>query len=541
MASSFPPRVGTVFADRYQLRELLGSGGVGQVFRAWDLQAQRLVALKVFNPAAISAPTWAAYAELVTNAARLRHPDLVLPQGLSPTIPAAPLAPMESLVGEDLATLRARLGRVPWPRAVEIAARVAEILHAVLSVTGVAHRDLKATNVFISETGAVKLLDYGVAEFDAQPADRTRVDSALGIVDYKAPEQLENNIGGYHADVFSLAVLVFEMIAGERPFSGPSYFVVARKILLEPAPSLSAMVPGVPPALDRLLQRALSKRHVDRHADLQALQRAFTELLRSVPRAAGSGQQAAQPAPGRPTRPAAAAVDDEPMTMQAPPRGPRRPVSRAPTGQVRQTTPTSSIKKTVPTGARAVVTASDGEGLSEVNRISQTVMVKAPTAPPARSAVPDHTVVYSPTGATSQRAAPVLARGEPSPEELDDELLRTQVHSNDEPEPPRVSERTLILDDITAAPRGESTLMLPDDGSAPEHTMLIPDDAQARPGGTLQIPEGTMQLPGGAATARGWTMARILIAINVGCGLLILVGLLVLVFGGDPAPLGPEK
>ena len=87
MATSFPPRVGTVFADRYQLRELLGSGGVGQVFRAWDLQSQRLVGLKVYNPAAVSPSTWAAYAELVANAARLRHPDLVLPQGLPPTLP----------------------------------------------------------------------------------------------------------------------------------------------------------------------------------------------------------------------------------------------------------------------------------------------------------------------------------------------------------------------------------------------------------------------------------------------------------------------
>jgi len=532
VASSFPPRVGTVFADRYQLRELLGSGGVGQVFRAWDLQSQRLVGLKVYNPAAVSPTTWAAYAELVANAARLRHPDLVLPQGLPPTLAPAPLAVMESLVGEDLATLRARLGRVPWPRAVEIAARVAEILHAVISATGVAHRDLKATNVFLTEAGAVKLLDYGVAEFDAQSADRTRVDSALGIVDYKAPEQLENNIGGFHADVFSLAVLVFEMICGERPFAGASYFVVARKILLEPAPSLSALVPDVPPALDRLLQRALAKRPVDRHADLQSLQRAFTELLRGVPRAATSG---------RPARPAVA--DDEQRTLEAP-RGPRRPVSRAPTGQVKTTTPTGSIKKTVPTGARAVVKANE-EGLSEVNRISQTVVAKAPTAPPPRGPAPDRTVVYAPTHPAPQRAAPVLARGGPSPEEVDDETLRTQVHTDQDDPPPRGGgERTLILDDAAAAPpRGESTLMLPDDAAAPpERTMMLPDEAEPRGGGTLQLPEGTLQLPGQAgAGARGWTLPRILIAVNVACGLLILVGLLVLVFGGDQAPLGPEK
>ena len=537
MAISYPPRVGTVFAERYQLRELLGSGGVGQVFRAWDVQAQRLIALKVFNPSGVSPTTWAAYAGVVAAALPLRHPDLVLPQGLPAALPPAPIGVMESLVGEDLATMRARLGKVPWQRAVEIGARCAEILHAVYAATGVAHRDLKASNVFVTQDGAVKLLDFGVAEFDVQSADRTRVDSALGVVDYKAPEQLEVNVGGFHADVFSLAVLVFEMVAGERPFAGASYFVVARKILLEPAPSLAEVAPeaGVPVALDALLQRALAKRPVDRFADLQAMHRAFTEVLRGAPqgsrtpRPAGrQAPQTAQPTPvtspsRAPPRPPTGRqlATDEHTTMPATPRGPRRP-------GIRQTTGTA-LKQMVPSGAKAVVVAGDGEDPTAVNRVMATVVSMAPTSASPFGTPPVMRTVIDP-GHQARRA-----------EALADDGMRTQVVAHDVSA--NQPERTMILSEENVAGRPEATLMLPSDAPQPESTMMLPEEAAVpRPEGTMQMPEGTMAMPGEAARAAGgWTLQKTLIAINVACGLLILIGLMVLVFGGGEPTLGPEK
>lgn len=529
MASTFPPRVGTVFADRYQLREALGTGGVGQVFRAWDLQAQRLVALKVYSPAAVSGATWAAYAAVVEAALPLRHPDLVLPQGLPKALGAAPLGVMESLVGEDLATMRARLGRVPWRRAVEIAVRVAEILQVVQEATGVAHRDLKATNVFVTEAGAVKLLDYGVAEFDAQSADRTRVDSALGIVDYKAPEQLETNVGGHHADVFSLAVLVFEMICGERPFTGGSYFVVARKILLEATPSVASIAPdaGVPAALEAVLQRALAKRPADRYADMQAMQRALGDVLGPAPR---GGR--AQAAPSRqPARSAAARPDDRHPAPPAAPRGGPRTASRP-----------GNLRQTVPTGTSAVVVAAAGEGASEVESISETVVAKAPVAPPARRAAADETVVYAPANLPTSRAAGDLRVPHPAPLQRGAAPSRVQAHAQrDAPSQPPRAERTLILSDDAGPPRAEATLILPEDGAPPpERTMILADEPEARPEGTLQLPESTLQLAGDGA-GRGWTLQRTLIAINVACGVLILLGLLVLVFGGDQTVMVQEK
>ena len=539
MANTFPPRVGTVFAERYQLRESLGSGGVGQVFRAWDVQAQRLVALKAFNPAGVSPTTWAAYFAVVEAAAPVRHPDLVLPQGLPPALPPAPFGVMESLVGENLATMRARMGRVPWQRAVEIGARCAEILHAVIGATGIGHRDLKASNVFVTESGAVKLLDYGVAEFDVQSPDRTRVDSMLGVVDYKAPEQLEANIGSVHADVFSLAVLVFEMIAGERPFAGASYFIVARKILLEPAPLLSEVAPaaGGPPALDALLQRALAKRPGDRFEDLQAMQKALQDALRGTPRAArGPGRPATAatppPQPARPaSKPAAPPeVDEDDMTMLAAPRtGGRKPGIRPPTGQVKQV---------VPSGAKAVVMAGAGESIAGVSKILWTVVGGVGSSPLAERdaalhTISDQAVVSAPSTRSRPRAS--VHPPEPAPEFAGRD-------AGPSPQP----ERTMIFGDANAPPRGEatlmlpgdapapeSTMMLPDDGPRPESTMMLPDDGVQHADGRTESPEGTMQIAGEAPTTSDrWPLQKILIMINVACGLLILIGLLVLVLGG---------
>ena len=164
--------------------------------------------------------------------ARLAEWSVIVDQtcDLPPTLAPAPLAVMESLVGEDLATLRARLGRVPWPRAVEIAARVAEILHAVISATGVAHRDLKATNVFLTEAGAIKLLDYGVAEFDAQSADRTRVES----LEF-GRQILTRNDADYQPPFPLTAKLDKLVIKVDRPRLSPAEEAKLRAAMLEKA------------------------------------------------------------------------------------------------------------------------------------------------------------------------------------------------------------------------------------------------------------------------------------------------------------------
>ncbi len=538
MAITFPPRVGTVFAERYQLRELLGGGGVGQVFRAWDLQAQRLVALKVFNPARVSAPTWKAYAQVVNGALPVRHPDVILPQaGVPEEFPDAPAVVLEALVGEDLASLRARQGKVPWARALEIGARVAVILDALYARTGVGHRDLKPSNVFIEQNGSVKLLDYGVAEFDVQSAESTRVDSALGMVDYKAPEQLEHNVGGHQSDMFALAVIVYEMIAGVRPFAGPSYFEVARKILLEQAPRLGEVMPEarVPVGVDVFLHRAFEKRPDDRYSDFSAMHRAFVEVLRGAPRSTVIGTTRAEV-----LKAAAEAEAEEQSTLLVKAAAGRKggsALQQAPTSTAR---PATAARQVVPTGARAVV------GHPAAANSDRTVVGGRDMLPPPA----DRTMILAdPRMASSddddvRTMMQVRGRDMPAPAE------RTMILRDDQVSGAPPAERTMILrdDQVSGAPPAERTMILRDDqvsGAPPaERTMILRDDQVSgaparRSEGTLELqgerPEGTMRLQGERAPARAWSLQRTLIVVNVTCGVLILLGLLVLVLSGGEA------
>jgi hypothetical protein len=532
-----------VFAERYQLRELLGGGGVGQVFRAWDLQAQRLVALKVFNPARVSAPTWKAYAQVVNAALPLRHPDVILPQaGVPEELPDAPAVVLEALVGEDLASLRARQGKVQWTRALEIGARCAAILDALCARTGIGHRDLKPGNVFIDQSGSVKLLDYGVAEFDVQSAESTRVDSALGMVDYKAPEQLETNVGGHQSDQFALAVIVYEMIAGQRPFAGPSYFEVARKILLEQAPRLGETMPEarLPVGVDVFLHRAFEKRPDDRYSDFAAMNRAFVEVLRGAPRSTVIGATRAEV-----LKAAAEAEAEENSTLLVKAAAGRRGGSALQQAPAAMARPATAARQVVPTGARAVVAAGNQSAAnSDRTVVSMGVGGRDAMPPPA-----DRTMIL---------ADPRMANSDE-----DDVRTMMQVRGRDMPPP---AERTMILRDdaVSGAPPAERTMILRDDAvsGAPapaERTMILRDDAvsgapapadrtmilrddavsgapKRRAEGTLQLEgeraEGTMQLQGERAPARPWTLQRTLIVVNVTCGVLILLGLLVLVLSG---------
>jgi hypothetical protein len=572
VATIFPPRVGTVFAERYQLRELLGGGGVGQVFRAWDLQAQRLVALKVFNPARVSVATWKAYAQVVNAALPVRHPDVILPQaGVPEELPDAPAVVLEALVGEDLATLRARQGRVPWARALEIGARCAVVLEALYARTGVAHRDLKASNVFIDQSGSVKLLDYGVAEFDVQSAESTRVDAALGMVDYKAPEQLETNIGGHQSDMFSLAVLVYEMIAGVRPFAGPSYFEVARKILLEPAPRIGEVMPEarVPVGVDVFLHRAFEKRPDDRYSDLAAMHRAFVEVLRGAPRATviGTTREAVLKA--------AAEAEELPTVLVGGRPAGRKGGSMLQQGPAPVATPraVTAGRQVVPSGARAVVVA--GHEPDAASTLNDRTVVSMGAMPPAA----DRTMILADPRLTADDdddEPRTTLQGRAGGRGLPPAADRTMILRDDQVSGAPPAERTMILrdDQVSGAPAADRTMILRDDqvsgAPAADRTMILRDDqvsgapraeatlmlqdegvqaaAPRRAGGTQRLrdddgerAEGTMQLPGERAPARGWTLQRTLILVNVTCGVLILLGLLWLVLSGGEAGSSPGK
>lgn len=294
-------RVSDIIARRYELRAALGGGGLGQVFRAFDDKELREVAVKLLDPARCPADAVRRHDSLALAAARARHPAIAAQRVQAAADGAPPLVVSELEEGEDLDALRARASPVPWQRACEIVGTCAEALAVLATTTGAAHRALKPGNIRVRADGAVRLLDFGVAELGVQAVP------ARGelYVEYRAPEQLEGAPGDARSDVFTLGVLLFELVTGVHPFSGASTFKVMHKVLLQPAPRPSELDPprAVPATLEALLARALARRPADRFADAAEMGRVLALVRRA---------SAAELAPAVARRPVVAAVDDGP-------------------------------------------------------------------------------------------------------------------------------------------------------------------------------------------------------------------------------------
>ncbi|MCY1061375.1 serine/threonine protein kinase [Nannocystis sp. SCPEA4] len=278
-------KVGDVLAQRWELREVLGAGALGRVFLAWDRERRQTCALKLFDGAAPPPEAFRRYGEALRSVAAVAHPALASLQ--APVVAGGPRFVVgEALKGVDLEGLRTREGPVPWSRAAEIASVCADALAAVHEATGLAHRALKPGNVWITEASQVRLLDLGIAELALTPA----APRAGGIfVEYRAPEQIEGGPGDARSDVFTLAVLLFELLSGVHPFTGSSAFKAAHRTLQSP-PELTA--DSVQALARPLLARALARRPEERFASAREFLRALTVVRQSVgsaaPRAAAA-------------------------------------------------------------------------------------------------------------------------------------------------------------------------------------------------------------------------------------------------------------
>jgi serine/threonine protein kinase len=282
--------IGETLAERYQLRQALGGGGLGEVFAAWDLRLRRSVAVKVFDSARAPRDKLGKLASVLDRASGVRHAAVVLPRIQVEFVKSPPFYVGEIVPGEDLGAFADRVGLVPWQRALEIAQTCTEGLAALAEATGAAHRDLKPGNIRILPDGAVRVLDFGVAELGVLPVPP----DGSGAVEYRAPEQLEGSPGDASSDVFSLGVLLFQLMTGVHPFSGETSFRAAHKLLtLQDPLRVSDVVPhaALPSQVEGLLVRMLARRPADRLGDAVELGRHIALVRRSpgiTPRGRGS-------------------------------------------------------------------------------------------------------------------------------------------------------------------------------------------------------------------------------------------------------------
>ncbi len=259
----------------YDVIERLGSGGMGVVYQARDRRLGRLVALKVLPDALAGEPMIRErFIHEAKAAASLDHPNICMVYGVDEAPDGQLVIVMPYYDGE---TLRAKIERGPLPvaDARDYAAQIAAgLAHA--HAAGIVHRDIKPANVLVTAEGRAKILDFGVAKLAG--ARLTRTGMLLGTFAYMSPEQADGEPVDHRSDLWSLGVVLYEMLAGEAPFRGETTRAVLAAIhMAEPVP-LAAQRTDVPAELDALVTRLLSKAPAERPASASALLAA----LRSV-------------------------------------------------------------------------------------------------------------------------------------------------------------------------------------------------------------------------------------------------------------------
>ena len=264
----------------YTVRELLGAGAVGEVWRASDERLNRDVAIKLLLPHLSSDPQQARrFAEEARTAGSLNHPNILSVYDVGEH-GGVPFIVSEYVDGESL---RMRLKR--GPLAIDVAEAVALQMARGLSAAharGIIHCDLKPDNVFIRADGGVKILDFGLARLKTAPATLSdlpdlTVSSLAGTAGYIAPEQVLGREADARSDLFALGITIYEMVSGERPFRGDSVVeTLNATVTLAPA-DLRAARPDVPAPLSRIVMRLLKKAPDSRFQSAEELVQAFEE------------------------------------------------------------------------------------------------------------------------------------------------------------------------------------------------------------------------------------------------------------------------
>jgi tetratricopeptide (TPR) repeat protein len=249
---------------RYEVLGLIGAGGMGEVYRARDTRLGRTVALKVLPPRLAADRVRRERFEREARAASaLDHPHICVLHDVGSEGDVHFLV-LEHLEGQTLAE-RLAAGRLPQPEAVRLGAQIADALDAAHK-KGIVHRDLKPGNIMVTKSG-VKLLDFGLARLteESRGEDESTLDQLSGVgrvagtLPYMSPEQLSWATVDARSDIWALGVVLYEMLAGRRPFEGGTTATLMTAILQGEPPALSSVEPPLPPALEHVVGRCLAK------------------------------------------------------------------------------------------------------------------------------------------------------------------------------------------------------------------------------------------------------------------------------------------
>jgi eukaryotic-like serine/threonine-protein kinase len=282
---SMPYAPGTVLAGKYRIDRLLGEGGMGWVVVATHLQLEQRVALKFMRSSQANSSPEAVgrFLREARAAARIQSEHVARVSDVGTLDDGAPYLVMEYLEGQDLDSLLQSTPKLSIGTAIEYAIQACEGLGEV-HAAGIIHRDLKPANLFLArrsdESVRVKLLDFGISKISAAPGSQegamTSTQALMGSPLYMAPEQMRSSKSvDARADIWSMGVILYEMLAGASPFGGDTLPEVCARIMAEPPGPLRELRPEVPPVLESIVTRCLEKEPAKRFQDVAELAQAL--------------------------------------------------------------------------------------------------------------------------------------------------------------------------------------------------------------------------------------------------------------------------
>ncbi len=277
----------------YQILEKLGAGGMGDIYKAQDPRLNRMVAIKVLSLASAGDPERRRrFVQEAQAASGLNHPNIItiydiISEGNNEYMV------MEYIAGKTLVDVIPK-GGLRLPQAIKYAVQIADAL-SVAHLAGIVHRDLKPANVMITDSGLVKILDFGLAKLtDRGPietgggdatqtigaAPLTVEGSIIGTLSYMSPEQAQGKKVDARSDVFSFGLLLYEMVTGVRAFSGDNALETLSAILRDEARPIAEIAPDCPPQIEQVVHRTLRKNPDDRWQSMNEVRSALTALMR---------------------------------------------------------------------------------------------------------------------------------------------------------------------------------------------------------------------------------------------------------------------
>jgi hypothetical protein len=288
--------VGSIIGERYHVLKKLGEGGMGQVYLAEHVKMGRKSAVKVMNPGMVhDADAISRFNREAANASRINHPNVAGIYDFGETSDGLIYLAMEFIEGESLTSLVERNGALPPIRAADIAKQAADGL-SVAHDMGIVHRDLKPDNIMIAKnrdgSDCVKVVDFGIAKAaGAENQKVTKTGLVVGTPEYMSPEQLAGDKLTGTSDVYSLALVAFNMLTGKLPFEGETAQESMIMRLTDEPKSLAAMKPDTSwsPEVQAVMGKALQRRSADRYQKASDFGNALSDSVSRMPKAAQAG------------------------------------------------------------------------------------------------------------------------------------------------------------------------------------------------------------------------------------------------------------